>query len=156
MELLMEKRYKVKLTQAEHLELKKIFSNRSTQIQKYKFARILFLADIADNKEYMTDEKIAESVEVSHSTVRRTRKKFVEGGLKNIFRKVYVPRYTTRKLDGEKEAKLIAICCSQPPAGYARWSLKLLANKVIQDGIVETISDETVRRTLKKTNLSLG
>lgn len=152
----MEKRYKVQLSEEEHTELKKIFSNRSVQIQRYKFAKILFLADISDNKEYMTDIEIAEKAGVSPSTVIRTRKKFVEGGLINIFRKVYAPRYTKRKLDGEGEAKLIAICCSEPPEGYARWSLKLLANKVIQDGIVDSISDETIRRTLKKTNLNPG
>ena len=152
----MEKKYIVKLTNEERIELNKILSNGNVAAKKHKISRILLRADSSSKGMRYTDQDICDEVEVSAKTVTRLRKKFVEGGLEKIFRKKFTPRYSCRKFDGEKEARLIAICCGKPPAGQARWTLRLLADKVVECGITETVSHETIRETLKKMNLSLG
>jgi transposase len=152
----MEKKYIVKLTNEERIELNKILSNGNAAAKKHKIARVLLRADTAEGDICYTDQDIADEVEISEKTVTRLRKKFVEGGLNKVFEKKFTPRYSRRKFDGEGEAKLIAICCGEAPEGHARWTLRLLADKVIECEIAETVSHETIRETLKKTNLSLG
>jgi transposase len=113
-------------------------------------------ADVSDDGPGWTDEAIADAFEVGPSTVHRLRQRLVEEGLDAaLLRK---PQSTRRppKLDGAQEAKLIAIACSEPPAGRARWTLQLLADKLVELKVVDSISDETVRERLKKTTSSHG
>jgi hypothetical protein len=152
----MEKKYIVKLTDEERATLKKLLSNGNVAVKKHKISRVLLCADAAPEGLNYTDAKIRDEVGVSTDTVIRIRKKFVHEGIEQVFRKIYTPRYTRRKLDGEGEAKLIAMCCGPAPEGRARWTLQLLADKAIELKIVDTISDDTIHSTLKKTNLSLG
>lgn len=156
MEELMEKKYIVKLTNEERSELNKILSNGNVAAKKHKIAKILLRTDTSAEGMSGTDAEIAEEVEVSAKTVIRLRQKFVEGGLEEVFRKKFTPRYSRRKLDGEGEAKLIAMCCGEAPEGRARWTLRLLADKMVELNIAETLSKNTIDRALKKTNLSLG
>ena len=120
-----------------------------------KRARVLLKVDESRQGPGWSDERIAEFAEVGPSTVHRVRQRFVEKGLKEaVFRKKAEGRQY-RKLDGEQEAHLIALACSQAPEGRARWTLHLLADRLVALRVVAKISHECVRRTLKKTNLSL-
>lgn len=101
-----------------------------------------------------SDEQIGEALETSVSTIARVRKHSVEQGLAAVLDRAVVRRPSRRRLDGEQEARLLAVACSPPPEGRARWTLRLLADKVVELEIVESISYETVRRTLKKTKSS--
>lgn len=152
----MEKKYIVKLTAEERSELNKILSNGNAAAKKHRIAKILLRADCSKEGPGYNDQEISDEVEISAKTVARLREKFVEGGLKKVFEKKFTPRYCRRKFDGEKEAKLIAVCCGKAPEGHARWTLRLLADKAVQLEIVDNVSHEGVRETLKKTNLSLG
>lgn len=152
----MEKKYIVKLTNEERAELNKILSNGNAAAKKHKIARVLLRADSSEAGMGYTDAKIVDEVEISAKTVTRLRKKFIDGGLEEVFKKKFTPRYSRRKFDGEGEARLIAICCSEAPEGRARWTLKLLADKVVELNIVDNISEDTIGRVLKKTNLNLG
>lgn len=152
----MEKKYIVKLTNEERAELNKILSNGNAAVKKHKIAKILLRADASSEGMGYRDTDIVDEIEVSAKTVTRLRKKFIAGGLEEVFKKKFTPRYGRRKFDGEGEAKLIAMCCSGAPEGRARWTLKLLADKVVELNIVESISEDTIGRALKKTNLSLG
>ena len=115
-------------------------------------ARILLKADVSKGGDGWPDARIAEALETSLSTVLRTRRQFVEEGLEAALarKKRSTPR--SRIFDGEAEAKLITLACSEPPAGHARWSLRLLEKRVVELGIVEAASDSTIGRVLKKTN----
>jgi len=152
----MEKKYVVRLTNEERAELNKMLSNGNVAAKKHKLARVLLRADASLDGMKYTDEAIKDEVEISVKTITRIRKKFIDGGLEEVFRKKFTPRYSRRKLDGDGEAKLIAICCGEAPEGRASWTLQLLADKIVELNIVESISDDTIQRTLKKTNLSLG
>lgn len=152
----MEKKYIVKLTVDERSELKKILSNGNAAAKKHKIAKILLYADISKEGLGYPDQKISDELEVSNKTVSRIRIKFVEGGLQKVFEKKFTPRYSRRKFDGESEAKLIALCCGKAPEGHARWTLRLLADKAVELEIVDSVSYEGIRETLKKTNLNLG
>jgi len=147
----MNKKYIVRLTAEEGEYLKEFVSRGKRAAYKIKHANILVKAD-ADGPGW-SDESIAEAFSVHEHTVRNVRQRFVEQGLKAALerRKQDAP---SRKpiLDGEKQAHLLAIACSQPPQGHARWTLQLLADEMVRLEIVETISYETVRRALKKTS----
>ena len=114
-------------------------------------ARILLKADQSPEGPGWVDEKIAEAVETSQPTVSRVRKQYFEEGLEAALNRGAPNREYQRKLDGEQEARLVALACSEPPEGQARWSLRLLADKLVELEIVEEVSYQTVRRTLKKT-----
>ncbi len=119
-------------------------------------ARILLKADAGDAGPGPSDEAVADAVESSPSTVHRTRQAFVEEGLDAaLYRKKPTGRQY-RKLDGAQEARLVALACSAPPAGRKAWTLQLLADKLVELKVVERISDECVRQTLKKTTSSRG
>ena len=152
----MKKKYVVKLREAERVELNKILSNGNAAAKKHKIAKVLLRADSSAGGVGISDERIKNEVEVSAKTIIRLRQKFVEGGLDKVFEKKFTPRLSRRKFKGDEEAKLIALCCSEPPEGYARWSLRLLADRVVELGIVETVGHMTIQQTLKKTNLNLG
>jgi hypothetical protein len=152
----MEKKYIVTLTDEDRLELNRILSNGNAPAKKHRIAWVLLRADESSTRKYFTDEVIAVEAGVSASTVRRLREKFMAGGLEKVFEKKSTPRLSRRKFKGEEEAKLITLCCSEAPEGYARWSLRLLADKVVELQILDEVSYSTIHQTLKKTNLSLG
>jgi Homeodomain-like domain len=117
-------------------------------------ARILLKADVSEGGEGWSDNQIIEALETSPSMVYRVRKQLVEEGFEAVLsRKPRATPAVPRIFDGEKEAKLIALACSEPPKGRARWTLRLLENKVVELNIVDRASDSTIGRTLKKTSL---
>jgi transposase len=149
----MNKRYIVDLTTEERDDLESRLKGGEMGVRKVKRIQILLKADKG-----WTDERIAEAVDVGLSTVERTRRKFVERGLEGAITNRRPRRKYSRKLDGRAEAHLIALVCGPVPEGYARWSLRLLADELVKiEGVeLESISHEAVRQALKKTNLSLG
>ena len=153
----MKKRYIVTLTTEERSYLKQMIRSGKNKARKITRARILLKADQGTNGPAWNDPQISQALEVSVSTIERLRKRFVEEGLEAALnrRKEAIPRLR-RKMDGHHEAQLIALVCSDPPEGRSRWSLRLLADKLIELEVVDTVSYETVRRTLKKINLSPG
>jgi transposase len=148
----MRKKYPVILSETEREELKRLIATGTAPARKLTHARILLKADQSAEGAGWVDEQVAEAVEVSQPTVSRVRKQYFEEGLQAALNRRPPNRKYHRKLDGEQEARLIALACSQSPEGQARWSLRLLADKLVELEIVEEeISYQTVRRTLKKT-----
>lgn len=147
-----KKKYIVNLTADERQELETLISSGEAKVRKVTRARILLKAD-----EGWTDSAISEALDIGIATVGRVRKRFVHEGLDAINRRTSKRRYE-RKLDGDAEARLIALACSAPPEGRDRWTLRLLADKLVtlEAVDVDSVSHETVRRVLKKTNLSRG
>lgn len=152
----MSKRYVVTLTPEERRELEALTRTGRAAAHAITHARILLKADAAEGGSGWTDEQIAEALDVSASTVRRLRLLFVEEGLTAALHPRPAQRTPVLKLDGAKEAHLIALACGEPPDGRARWSLRLLAERFVALGHMETLSHETVRRTLKKTSCAPG
>jgi len=107
-------------------------------------------------EERQTNEEICKVLKIGMRTIDRVKKRFVEEGLDSSLKMAPTSRMYEKLVDGDMEAHLIALACGEPPKGFARWSLRLLADKMVELRITESISHETVRRTLKKTNLSLG
>ena len=145
----MHKRYPVKLTNSEHDVLKRLIAAGTAPARKLTHARSLLKA-----AEGWTDARIVKAVDISQPTISRVRKQFVEEGLEAALNRRTTRRVYRPKLDGEQEARLIALACSQPPAGQARWTLRLLADKAVELEISDALSYQTVRRTLKKTRSS--
>jgi transposase len=147
----MAKKYIVELTEEERTELGGLIHKGKGSARKMTRARILLLAD-----EGKTDVEIAEALQTSVSTVEQIRQRFVEGNLEGTLndRASLRPRKTS--LDDAGRAILVSVACSSPPAEEARWTLKLLAGRLVEMAVVESISRETVRCELKKINLSLG
>ena len=143
-------KYKVELNESERTHLKQMASRGETSARKVKRALVLLKAD-----EGMTDSDIASGLLTSASTVGRVRTRFVKEGLDSALNERPRPGQK-RKLDGRQEAHLIAITCSDAPEGHADWTIQLLADKVVAMGFAESISLETVRQILKKTNSSRG
>jgi transposase len=150
----MKKKYVLRLTEKDREILTRLIKNGNETVKRHKLAKILLKAD--ETLEKFTDEEIADSLSVSIKTVQRVREKYANGGLEKVFEKKFTPRLSRRKFKGEEEAKLIALCCSEAPEGYGRWSLRLLADKVVELQIVDEVSYSTIHQTLKKTNLSPG
>jgi len=150
MEALMRKKYVVRLSAEEREQLTGIVKKLKGTSQKVRRAQILLKAD-ADGPGW-TDQRIADALGCRRQTVENVRRRLVERGFEQALNGVKRPNPPTPKLlDGEQEAKIIATRLGPPPAGYAHWTLRLLAGKVVELSIVESISHETVRRTLKKT-----
>lgn len=147
------KKYKVTLTAEERPQLHELIAAGTAAARKIAHARILLQADAADGGPAWTDERIAEALEVGVATVERVRQRFVEEGLDAaLVRKKQDRPSRERVLDGAAEARLIALACSAPPGGRPCWALKLLADKLVELAVVPTVSDETVRRVMKKTS----
>ena len=144
------KLYRVSLTQEEREHLLGITRRGKSSVRKVKRSLILCKAD-----EGLTDQQVAEALMVGPATVGRVRQRFVEGGLKRALDDLPRPGQR-RKLDGKQEAHLVAVACSAPPEGHARWTLRLLAGQAVELGLTGSISRETVRQVLKKTNSSRG
>ena len=151
------KKYKVTLTPDERLHLHVLIAAGKGAAKKLAHARILLKADAAPDGPGWSDGRIADAVEVSPDTVARVRERFVERGLEAaLVRKKQGKPSRERVLDGRAEAKLVALACSAAPGGRAVWTMQLLADKLVELKVVESVSDETVRRTLKKTRSSRG
>jgi transposase len=152
---IMKKKYPVILTETARDDLKRLIAAGTAPARKLTHARILLKADQSPEGPAWVDDAVAEAVEVSQPTVSRVRKQYVEEGLEAALNRRAPNREYHRKLDGEQEARLVALACGEPPEGRARWSLRLLADKMVELEIVEEdLSYQTVRRTLKKTSLS--
>lgn len=152
----MKKRYRVTLTASERVDLRKLVSVGKAGAQKLVRARILLLSDQAEGGSAKSDPEIVDALGCGRASVERVRKRFVEEGLEAALKPKPSLRVYERKLDGKTEAHLIALACGAPPEGRSRWTLRLLGDHMVALEHVESLSYETVRRTLKKTNLSLG
>lgn len=144
------KRYRVDLTQSEREQLLNVARRGKTSARKVKRSLILCKAD-----EGLTGQQIADALLVGPSTVSRVRQRFAEEGLESALNERPRPGQK-RKLDGKQEAHLVAVACSLAPEGRTRWTLKLLADKVVKLELADSISPETVRQVLKKTNSNPG
>ena len=150
------KRYQVILDQCQRDYLIDLISSGTESARKLTRARILLKADEGEFGPAYADEQIKEAVEVSIPTIERTRKTFVLDGLTATLQPKKRSKPPSQKFDGEKEAHLIALVCSEPPQGCSRWTLRLLAEKMVELKHFSSISHETIRQVLKKTNLDLG
>lgn len=145
-----KKKYIVDLTEAELAELRDLTRKGTLKARKMKRAQILLKAN-----DGLTDAEIVEALEVSRPCVERVRRRFVSGGLARALNEDPRPGHA-RKLDGKQEARLIAEVCGPAPMGRARWTLRLLAGRVVELGLAKKIAPETVRQILKKTNSNPG
>jgi transposase len=150
------KKYRVTLTPADRARLLDLIAAGREAARTLAHARVLLKADAGPDGPAWTDERIVGALEVSRPTVERIRRRFADRGLGAALRRRPPRREYRRKLDGEQEARLVALSCSAPPAGRARWSMRLLADKLVELEVVQAVSYETVRRALKKTNSSPG
>lgn len=152
----MSKKYIVSLSAEERQSLEQLTKKGKAPAYKINHARILLKADTNQQDGGWIDEAISKALDVSIPTIERVRRLLVEQGIEAALTRKAPSQSKRRKLDGELEAHLIAIACSQPPEGQARWTLRLLADRIVELEYVESISHETIRQTLKKTNLNLG
>jgi len=150
----MAKRYRVTLTDDERVELQRMISRGKSDARVLARARALLLADESSDRGGQRDEDIVAALDLSVRTVERLRERFVEEGLPAALRPKPSKRVYARLLDGRQEARLIALACSKPPAGKRRWTLRLLAGRMVELRYADTVSHETVRQVLKKTNSS--
>jgi len=147
----MNKKYIVRLTDDERKQLEDLVSKGAARAYRIKHGNILLSVD-ADGPGWC-DEKTAQAFRCHCSTVHNVRERFVEQGLEAALNRKRQQRASRKPiLDGEGQARLIALSCSEPPKGRLRWTLKLLADKLVELNVVESISDQTVRRALKKTS----
>lgn len=147
----MNKLYIVRLESQERADLERLVSTGKGAARKLTHARILLLADVSESGPGWSDKQIGTALSVTPQTVANLRLRCVEQGLEAALeRKKREGSPTPRILDGEKEARLVAICCSAPPEGRARWTLNLLSDRLVELDVVESISHDTVGRVLKK------
>lgn len=148
----MRKKYIVTLTEDERGMLRELISSGKGSARKLTHARILLKADSSRGGRGWNDARIRQALDVGRATVERVRKRFVEEGLDAALLRRMPRREYRRKLDGDAEAHLIALACSEPPEGRTRWTLRLLADRMVALECVGSLSKDTVRRVLKKTN----
>ena len=147
----MAKKYVLKLDAQERLELEHVVGKGKAAAWKIQRAHALLKCDQGPEGPGWTDERIAEAYGCTTRCLEKWRKQAVESGpLSLMERKPRRPASVAFKLDGEKEARLVALTCSQPPKGHSRWTLRLLADRLVELEVVDSISYETVRRGLKK------
>ncbi len=142
--------YTFHLTEQERGDLLDLIRKGKAAARKRLHAQVLLLADDRPDQPRRTNEEIAQVVQIGHATVARVRQRMVEQGLEAALNPRRQKRWKTPRLDGEKEAQLVRLACSQPPEGRQRWTLQLLADHLVELKIVNTICDETVRRVMKK------
>jgi len=150
------KKYKITLTQEEREELLSITKGGMHSSKKVIHSLILLNCDEGEFSEKVNNEEVAKVLKIGPRTIDRLKKKFVEEGFEAALENRPTTRVYERKADGDMEAHLVALSCSKAPEGFTRWSLRLLADKMVELEYVDDISYETVRRVLKKTNLSPG
>lgn len=153
---MMRKKYIVRLTTEERSELQDMVKKGKAAAYKRLHAQILLKADISEQGDGWDDTRISESFDTSVRTVERTRQRLVEQGLDAAINRAKQLKVRRRVLDGEQEAHLVALSCSEPPDGRAVWTMQLLADKMIELKYVERVSDETIRKVLKKRNKTLA
>ena len=151
-----KKTHHIRLSEEERTQLSAILRRGQASAQRQCHARILLLADTNRCDGGWSDREIAEAAQTSIPTVERVRRICVEHGLERALERKDPDREYPRKLDGKAEAQLIALACGEAPEGQARWTLRLLAERLVELEIVDEISHETVRQTLKKTNSNRG
>jgi transposase len=153
----MSKRYKVRLSDEERKQLVELLSKKVLAAKKRMRAQVLLKADGGPDGPGWIDSRIAEAFGVSVVTIEKIRKSYVlEGFEAAIERKKQCRPSRQPVLDGAKEARLVTLCCGTVPAGHGRWTLRMLADKLVELKVVDRICHETVRQALKKTNCSLG
>ena len=152
----MKQHFTVTLTPKERVGLHKLLAAGATSARKLMHVRILLKADRGPEGPALSDSAVAEAVEASRNTVARLRQRYAEEGLEAALNRRMPRRIYQRKLDGAGEAQLVMLACSAPPEGQVRWTLQLLADRLVQLEVVDRISDQTVRRTLKKTLSNRG
>jgi len=150
--------YTIKLKKPEVEELYRIINKGKHSTLAYRSAYILLNCDKGDySKDKMiTNAEICRILKVGDRTIDRVKKKFIEEGFEGVLERRPSNQNYTKKIDGDFEAKLVTICCSEPPAGFAKWSLRLLADKMVELNYIDYISHVSVGKVLKKTNLSPG
>jgi hypothetical protein len=146
------KKYKVTLTEEERQRLQQLIRSGRTPARTLTRARVLLKADEGDGRAAWTDQQISAAVEVGRATIERIRQRLVEEGFETALYSRRPGRRYPHKLDGEAEAHLVAVACGAPPEGRARWTIRLLAGRLVELGVVESVSRETIRRVLKKTS----
>jgi len=151
-----EAKWVVRLDETERRELGMLLTTPRAAAERVLRARVLLKADEGAQGPAWADTTIAEAFEISVAKVQRLRQRLVEEGLAATLVRHPSPQLRPHKLDGAQEARLVTLTCSAPPAGRARWTLQLLADQLVTLEVVDTISDETVRRTLKKMSSNLG
>jgi transposase len=144
-------KFVIRLTSDQRSQLEQMIAAGRHAAAALVHARILLKADAGPTGPAWADDAIAEALECSPSTVARVRKRFAQGGPDAAVHRKQPTGRQYRKLDGAQEARLVALACSAPPGGKARWTLKMLADRLVEMEVVDAVSDETVRRTLKKT-----
>jgi transposase len=149
-------RFKVTLTKEEREQLKAILGKGKHSSQQYRNACILLNSDESPYGQKLSNEQIAQVLQINSKTVERIKQRFVEEGFEQCIERKPYPKKDPLKADGDFEAHLIALSCSKAPEGYARWSLRLLADKMVELKYTDSISHETVRQVLKKTKLNRG
>ena len=149
-------RYKVTLTKEEHEQLKAVLGKGKHSSQQYRNACILINSDEGTWGQKLSNEQIAQVLHINPKTVERVKQRFVEEGFDQCMDRKPYPKKGPLKTDGDFEAHLIALSCSEAPAGYARWSLRLLADKMVELKYADSISHEAVRQVLKKTKSNRG
>lgn len=152
----MFQKYFVKLTSDERSNLEKLVSSGEAPARKLRRAQILLKSDCSEGGPNWTYEAICDAFDVNTVTVTNIRKAFSEGGLEQALNRKHPEREYEHRLDGHAEAHLVAMVCGEVPDGYDRWTLRLLQERFVKLQIVESVSHETIRATLKKMNLSLG
>ena len=151
-----KKKHHIRLSPEERAQLESILRKGKANAHSQRHARILLLADSEGPEGGWSDARIARAAHTSIPTVERVRRVCVEHGLDRALERKDPEREYLRKLDGKAEAQLLALCCGAAPPGRARWTLRLLAGRLVELEIVESISHEAVRQTLKKTSSSRG
>ena len=149
-------RYKVTLTEEEQEQLKAVLSKGKHSSQQYRNACILINSNEGPSGQKIPNEQIAQVLQINTKTVERVKQRFVEEGFEACIDRKSYPKKDPKKADGDFEAHLIALSCSEAPEGYARWSLRMLADKMVELKYADGISHETVRQVLKKTKSNRG
>jgi hypothetical protein len=149
-------RYIVTLTKDERETLEQVLAKGKAAARKLTRARMLLKVDVGEHGPGWSDEEVVDVLDTSASTILRLRRRFVEDGFEAALEDKPSERVYERRLDGTAEAHLVALACSRPPEGRATWTLQLLADRLVELDLVDSVSYETVRRTLKKTSSSRG
>ena len=149
-------RYKVTLTPEERIELESIMKKGRHTSMEFRNACILLNSDESPSGNKFSNEEIAGLLHINVKTVERLKQDFVEQGFESCLGRKPYPEVVPLKIDGDFEAHLVALSCSEAPEGYSRWSLRMLADKAVELNFIDSVSHETVRKTLKKTKLNRG